>query len=147
MQRPQGKSPQSIINNNAYVDEDLSDNESDTNALHARALAAHKSYEADHITVDIENDVPEGQFFDKYEFDDYETDDYEVVNFEINSPDIEAFEGLDSSSQSAFQERLKISLFLSNFKNISRILRLLNFEKSAFIGQLSILIFFIISRL
>ena len=106
MQRPEGKSPQSIINNNAYVDKDFSDNESDTNSLHARALATRKSYEADHITVDIENDVPEGQFFDKYEFDDYETDDYEVVNFEINSPDIEAFEGLDSSSQSAFQERL-----------------------------------------
>ena len=118
MQRPEGKSPKSIINNNAYVDNDSSDNESDTNSLHARALAARKSYEADHLTVDIENDVPEERFFDKYEFDDYETDDYEVVNFEINSPDIEAFEGLDSSSQSAFQEWLKILLFFPNFKTI-----------------------------
>ena len=48
-------------------------------------------------TIEFEK-VPDDKFFDDYEFDNYEPEDYEVVNFEINSPDIEAFEGIDSSS-------------------------------------------------
>ena len=48
--------------------------------------------------IESEN-VPDEQFFNDYEFDNYEIpDDYEVVNFELNSPDIEAFEGIASSS-------------------------------------------------
>ena len=51
-------------------------------------------------TIEYET-VPDEQFFDKYEFDDYEPEDYEVVNFELNSPDIEALNGMTDSSSSS----------------------------------------------